>query len=345
MVLAWSRHIYAEIILHQDVATWLGCHRRAFEFFNGVPKKIIIDNAKCAITKACYYDPVVQRSYAEYAEGYGFIISACPPYDPQKKGRVEAGVKYVKNNFVPLRDFKNLVHANQQLMQWILSEAGNRIHGTTRAKPLTLFTQTEAFLLQKLPDNPPECAVWEKVKVYNDCHVMYLKCRYSAPSQLIQQTLWLRASETTIRLYQDHLLVAIHPKLTQPGGKRTLDAHLPPNASAYAMQDAQWCAEQAAHIGLSCERVINLLLNDLVTDYLRAAQGILSLNKKYGSARLDAACHRALTFNSVHYKTIKSILKEGLEYSSLPTQEAFDGLAEAYTGQARFCRDTSTLLQ
>ena len=69
--------------------------------------KIIIDNPKCAITKACYYDPVVQRSYGEFAEGYGFIIAPCPPRDPQKKGRVESGVKYVKNNFVPLRQFSS----------------------------------------------------------------------------------------------------------------------------------------------------------------------------------------------------------------------------------------------
>lgn len=86
MVLAFSRHMYAEIVLKQDVETWLGCHRRAFEWFGGVPKKMIIDNAKCAITKACYYDPVAQRSYAEFAEGYGFIISACPPREPKKKG-------------------------------------------------------------------------------------------------------------------------------------------------------------------------------------------------------------------------------------------------------------------
>jgi transposase len=233
MVLAWSRHMYAELVLHQDVETWLGCHRRAFEFFNGVPRKIIIDNAKCAITKACYYDPVVQRSYADYAEGYGFMISACPPRDPQKKGRVESGVKYVKNNFVPLREFKSLVTGNQQLIQWVLSEAGNRIHGTTRAQPLTLFTQTEALLLQSLPDNPPECAVWEKVKLHNDCHITYLQCRYSAPYQLVQQILWLRATETTIRIYQEHTLVAVHPRLIEPGLKHTIDAHLPPNASAY----------------------------------------------------------------------------------------------------------------
>lgn len=87
MVLSWSRHMYAEIVLNQTVETWLSCHRHAFEWYGGVPKKLIIDNAKCAITKACYHDPVVQRAYAEYAEGYGFIISACPPREPKKKGR------------------------------------------------------------------------------------------------------------------------------------------------------------------------------------------------------------------------------------------------------------------
>lgn len=68
MTLAWSRHQYAEIVTNQKVETWLGCHRRAFEWFGGVPSKVILDNPKCAITKACYYDPVAQRSYADAAE-------------------------------------------------------------------------------------------------------------------------------------------------------------------------------------------------------------------------------------------------------------------------------------
>jgi hypothetical protein len=170
----------------------------------------------------------------------------------------------------------------------------DRIHGTTRAQPLTLFTQTEALLLQPLPDNPPECAVWEKVKLHNDCHVMYLQCRYSAPYQLVQEILWLRATETTVRIYEEQTLIAVHPRLIQPGTKHTIDAHLPPNANAYAMQDAPWCLEQSDSVGIHCKQVITILLTDKVTDYLRAAQGVLSLNKKYGSARLDAACHRAL---------------------------------------------------
>jgi hypothetical protein len=85
MTLCWSRHQYAEIILNQKVDTWLACHRHAFEWFNGVVKKVTIDNAKCAITRACYRDPQVQRAYRECAEGYGFKIDACPPRDSQKK--------------------------------------------------------------------------------------------------------------------------------------------------------------------------------------------------------------------------------------------------------------------
>lgn len=346
MVLAWSRHMYAEIVLRQDVETWLGCHRRAFEWFGGVPKKIILDNAKCAIIRACYYDPEVQRAYAEYAEGYSFIISPCPPRDPQKKGRVESGVKYVKKNFLPLRDFHNrFQEANRQLKKWILETAGNRVHGTTHEKPLTLFENTEHMLLKKLPEHPPEKATWQKVIVHGDCHVTHLKCRYSVPYKLAKQTLWLRASETTVRLYREHELVAVHPRLFIPGSRNSIDEHLPPNALAYATRDSQWCLEQAKKIGIHCETIINQLLSDSVVDYLRSVQGIVALQKKYGNARLEAACHRALVFQSARYKTIKSILQKGLEYAALPDGSAFDALTETYTGNGRFCRDTSTLLQ
>jgi hypothetical protein len=111
------------------------------------------------------------------------------------------------------------------------------------------------------------------------------------------------------------------------------------------MQDSQWCLEQAEKIGENCKQVIHKLLTDSVTDYLRSAQGIISLQKKYGNTRLDAACRRAIAFQSQRYKTVKSILQKGLEYAPLPEQEAFDDLTETYTGNGRFCRDTSTILQ
>ncbi len=343
MTLAWSRHQYVEVVRDQKVATWLGCHRRALEWFNGVPKKLIIDNPKCAITRACYHDPQVQRAYSDCAEGYGFLIAPCPPRDPKKKGRVESGVKYVKKHFLPLREFRDLVDANRQAREWVLGPAGNRTHGTTYEKPLTRFAETERYLLQPLPDIAPELATWTKVKVHGDCHVQFEKCRYSVPYRLVRLKLWLRASETTVRLYHDTHMVAIHGRLNKPGKRATLTEHLPPEALAYKMRDPQWCLKQAQTIGPACQGLIEALFAHRVLDNLRAAQGVIGLAKTYGPSRLEAACARALAFESPLYRTVKTILIKGLDQCRAE-QSTFDTLAEVYTGHARFGRDPHKLL-
>ena len=343
MTLCFSRHQYAEVIWDQSVATWLSCHRRALEWFNGVPARLIIDNAKCAITRASTRDPEVQRAYGEYAEGYGFKIDACPPGEPQLKGRVEAGVKYIKRAFLPLRRFRDLADANTQLRGWILAEAGNRIHGTTREQPLSQFEAVEKALLLPLPDVPPQLAVWAKVKVHRDAHVQFEKAYYSVPFRLLGQSLWLKATPATVRLYRDHALVATHPRQQRPGARSTVDDHMPPNALAWAMRDPQWCLKQAKGVGAQCKALIERLFADRVLDNLRAAQGVIRLKDKYGAARLEAACERALAFDNPRYRSVKTILEKGLDRHS-DQAVAFDTLAESYTGAARFLRDTKKLL-
>jgi transposase len=343
MTLAWSRHQYAELVLDQKVCTWLACHRRAFEFFGGVPQKAIIDNPKCAITRACFRDPQVQRSYGELAEGYGFIISPLPPRAPQMKGRVESGVKDIKRNFMPLRDFHSLRDANRQLKQWVLEQAGNRIHGTTKQKPLSVFVETERHMLKPLPDVPPEIATWAKVKVHGNCHVQFEKVYYSAPFRLVRRQLWLKATENSVKLFHNLQMVAIHPRLHKPGDRSTIDEHLPPQALAYKMHDPQWCLKQAERIGPACKRLIRALFDDHVLDNLRAAQGIISLDKKYGSSRLESACQRALFFDNPKYRAVKIILQKGLD-QELVQENDFDRLGEAYTGKGRFSRNIQTLL-
>jgi transposase len=338
MTLCFSRHMYAEIITDQKVDTWLACHQRAFEFFNGVPKKVIIDNPKCAITRACSKDPKVQRSYGEFAEGYGFIISPCPPREPQMKGRVESGVKYVKNNFLPLRTFRTLSDANQQLIRWLMETAGNRIHGTTHEKPLTMFAETEKAFLKTLPDVPVKIATWTTVKVHGNCHVQFEKAYYSVPFQLVRQQLWLKATDTTVSIYKDLKLVATHPRQKRPGKWSTVDEHMPPEALAYKMQDPQWCLKQAEEIGANCHRMIRRLFSDKVLDNLRAAQGIIGLAKKYGQARLEAACERALWFENIKYRAVKSILKQGLDQIPFMESSNVIPLSSAYTGNGRFLR-------
>ena len=342
MTLCWSRHQYAELIRDQRVETWLGCHRRAFEHFGGVPGKVIIDNPKCAIVRACYHDPQVQRAYAECAEGYGFLISPCPVADPQKKGRVESGVKYVKTSFQPLRTFRSLADANAQLSEWVLGEAGNRCHGTTRTAPLARFAEVERHLLKALPASPPECARWAKAKVHGDCHIQFERAYYSVPWPKVGHGVDVRATETTVRVYHDHELIAVHARADRPGQHRTVDDHLPPAHQAFKMRDPQWCLAQAKTIGPHCHGLIQALFADRVLDRLRAAQGVIRLGTRYGSARLEAACQRAVAFDNITYRAVRMILEKGLDQNTDP-QACFDDLAEAYTGQARFGRDPGKL--
>jgi len=340
--LAWSRHQYAEFVRDQSIATWLSCHRHAFDWFNGVPKKIRIDNLKAAIVKACYYEPTVQRSYAELALGYGFMIDPCPVADPKKKGRVEAGVKYVKNNFVPLREYQGIAHANTLLHAWIMEEAGQRIHGTTRERPLTLFVETEQALLQPLPTVVPECATWSKALLHPNCHVQFEYCFYSAPFGLIGQTLWLEITPHMIRLYCDHELVALHPRLFKHGNKSTVDDHIPPDAQAYLMRNPQWCLAQARSIGTDCLALVEILFSDRVLDHLRAVQGVIQLSDQYGAQRVESACTRALAFGAPQFRTVKQILKQGLDQQPACAERV--ELEAPYLGAGRFSRHVSDLL-
>lgn len=337
MTLCFSRHQYVEFIWDQSVRTWLGCHRRAFEWFGAVPARLIIDNAKCAITKACAHDPQVQRAYAECAEGYGFRIDACPPYDPQKKGIVEAGVKYVKGNFLPTRSFRDLADLNAQVRDWVLKSAGQRIHGTTRVKPLESFALERSVLLA-LPAVPPDLGTWHEVTVHRDCHVSFERALYSVPFALVGKRLWLRATDTVVTLYQDFAPVAIHARARRPGERRTVADHLPVAAQRFFAHDREWCLQQAGEVGEACAQLVGRLLSDRISERLRAAQGVLQFKTRYGAARLEAACARALAHDSPHYRTVKTILAGGHDLTPFAP-----ATASPYAGNARFARGSASL--
>ncbi len=341
MTLCYSRHQYVELVTHQDVDTWLNCHKNAFEWFDGVPKKIIIDNPKCAIIKASTTEPQIQRSYESLAEAYGFVISPCPIADPQKKGRVESGVKYVKNNFAPLRTFTSLQQANKALKQWVLTTAGTRKHGTTKVQPLSRFESIEKASLKELPTAPVDLVTWTKAKLHRDCHVKVNHCRYSAPFQYALLELWVASTQTTVRIYYQHELVATHARSFDPDVPKTQLAHLPHNAKAFFEQDAMWCLAQAKSIGVHCSKVIECLLNHPVKDLLRAAQSVIRLATSYGANRLEQACLRAIHFNTISLHTIKTILKSSLDHHTLDLEQGFDQLGSAYQGQGIYQRQSS----
>jgi len=338
MTLCHSRHQYVEFVWDQTVATWLGCHRRAFEWFGGVPARVIIDNPKCAVTRACVHDPLVQRAYAGCAEGYGFRIDPCPPADPQKKGIVESGVKYVKRNFLPLRTFRDLTDLNAQARAWVMSEAGERVHGTTRVAPLTLFA-LERPMLQALPAVAPDLGTWHRVTVHRDCHVQFERALYSVPFTLVGKVLWLRATDVAVSVFEDYRHVTTHLRARHAGERRTVHDHLPPQAQAFFAHDRDWCLAQAERVGPACAALVARLLGDRIVERLRAAQGVLRLAERYGAARCEAACARALAHDSPAYRTVKTILAGGHDREPLVTHEATD----VYVARPRFARDARDL--
>lgn len=313
MTLCDSRHMYAELVWDQKVATWLRCHRNALEFFGGVPRRIILDNLKTAILRHCHYDPLVQKSYADFARGYGFKIEPCTPATPRQKGRVERGVGYVKNAFFPDRVFRNLADANHQLLEWVAGEAGNRIHGTTHEVPLKAFAEREKAALQTLPEKRPELVSWSMAKLHPNCHVTVEKAYYSAPYRHVGCQLHVRTTETMVELHLEGELVALHPSATHPGQFRTNPEHFPPEKTAHLEKTPQWCLKKALEIGSHCRVFVDKLFNEGVTRNLGAAQGTLRLSTKFGPVRLEAACQRALDYELINYQSVKMILTKGLD--------------------------------
>jgi len=137
--------------------------------------------------------------------------------------------------------------------------------------------------------------------------------------------------------------VAAHPRLHKPGARSTVDEHLPPEAIAYKMQGPQWCLRQAESVGPDCHQLIRHLFADRVLDNLRAAQGVIGLVKKYGALRLESACRRALFFDNPRYRTVKSILQQGLDQAPLLASSNRAALTPTYTDTARFLRPAADL--
>jgi len=315
MTLSWSRHQYVEFVFDQKIPTWLRLHRNAFAFLGGVPQRVVIDNLKSGITKACWDDTQVQVTYRECAEHYGFLIAPCKPKTPRHKGKVEkGGVHYLKRNFLGGRDMTTITQANQDVKIWCLTTAGQRTHGTTRKQPLVQFETVEKAALQPLPETPYDLAVWKQAKLHRDCYVVFDNAYYSAPFRLVGQTLRVRGGSQEVRLYtSDYQLVATHERATEPGQRLTNPAHLPPDKLPGLVLDREACQVVAADIGLATTALVGRLLADPVVDRLSVVRRLLRLREQVGDERLEAACARALRFDEVSYKTVKRILSQGLE--------------------------------
>jgi transposase len=323
MLLSWSRHLYAELVFDQRIETWLLCHAHAFAAFSGVPARIVPDNLKAAVIRASFGgDPLIQQAYRECAEHYGFRIDPTPPRAPHHKGKVEqGGVHYVKRNFLAGREPVPIDDLNRALQRWCVHTAGQRIHGTTKQRPLARFQQVEQAALVPLPRRPYEPATWKQVRVYRDCYVVFEGAYYSVPYRLVGQLLWVRGGARTVEVYTaDHELIVTHDRARTPGERQTHLDHLPPHKAPGVALSRESCRLQAAAIGPATTALVQHLLEHRPEDRLRSAGRLLHLAATYSPERLEQACTRAQHFGETDFPAVKRILAAGLEDAPLSAE-------------------------
>jgi transposase len=322
MVLAHSRHMYCEIVFDQKVETWLSLHQKAFDWFGGVPDTVVPDNLKSAVIRAAFTPDdttELNRSYRELARHYSFKVDPAPPYSPEKKGKVESGVNYVKSNFFKsYGQSLDVVELGKRLEQWVLETAGVRDHGTTHKRPLDVFESHEKAHLQALPLVSFETIIWQKVTVGADSHVLYLGARYSVPWCWVKKTGWVRVSRRTIQVHIESVRVATH-QLGKSGEHVTLESHLPHGRRDLRIRSRSYWLERGEQIGPDTRAYAQEILDsDDVLCHLRQVQAIVMHLEKFPRHRAEAASRRASFYANYKPQGVKRILARGLDAEPLP---------------------------
>lgn len=320
LVLGHSRHMWADITFDQKAETWLRLHADAFTDLGGVVRTVVPDNLKAAVVRAAFgadQASTLNRSYRELARTFGFTIDPAPVREPKKKGKVEAAVKYVKNNFFAARTFTDVVEARRELRRWVADIAGTREHGTTHRRPLQVFESVERATLKPLPRAPFELVVWHEAKVHTDCHVAFAGALYSVPWKHQHQKVWIRATASSVVIYLGDERVADHSR--RPAGRSTRDEHLPADRAAHRFRSRAYWEERADRIGPSAGQLVRAVFDqDPVLSMLRPVQAIVTHLERFPRERAEAASARATRFGNLTYGGVKEVLRRGLDLSPLP---------------------------
>ena len=211
MVLCYSRLMYLEFTVSQTMEHFLGCHVNAFEAFAGrVPAKIMVDNLKSAVLqRLCGQAPVFNPRYADFARHHRFEIAPCNVGAGHEKGRVEAGVGYVKKNFLAGLDIPDFRALNPAARHWLDSVANVRVHGETHKRPLDLFA-LERDQLRPLPELLYDLGAVHTVRASNRFRVTFDTNRYSVPAEYASQRLTLKSYPDRLCIYHHDRLLARH---------------------------------------------------------------------------------------------------------------------------------------
>ena len=308
----YSRHQFVWPCLEQKQPDVIEGLEAAWRFFGGVFPVVIFDNLKAVVQRS---DPICARlnpGFLEYAQARGFEVDPARKRSAQDKARVERQVQYVRNDYFRGESFGSLEQARQEGEIWCLEQAGQRIHGTTRRRPLEVFEAEERSLLRPKPTEVYDQPRWQSLHVGRDHAVVVGQSLYSVPYQVGVGDLRVRRDRTTVKLYRGAKLIKVHPRM-KPGKARIDPADLPPGKAELATRDGDSLRRRAAGAGAHVEEYARRLLDSpLPWTRMRYVYRLLALVRRYGGPVVDEACERALELEVVDVMRIDRMLKRGL---------------------------------
>lgn len=331
-VLGASNYTYVEACRAQDLYSWIHAHCNAFEFFGGVPKLVVPDNLRSGVKDPDYYEPDVNPTYLEMAEHYDTVILPARPYKSRDKAKAENAVLHVERRIVAAlrnRTFTSLVELNAaivQLLEELNSKPFQKLDGSRRS----LFEELDRPALGPLPHERYVYATWRKAKVNIDYHVEVDKVYYSVPYQLVGEVVDVRLTLNTLEILHKGRRVASHIRSDRKGHASTQPDHMPAAHRAHAEWTPSRLIDWGYKVGPNTGAFIKALLEARrhPEQGYRSCLGILRLSRTYPKQRVEAACARALAYNALSYRSIASILKNGLD--RIETETPKNGTASVH---------------
>jgi len=227
--LGYSRRLHVRAFEHEKQDSWFTGLESAFAAFGGIPREVLLDNARALIL---HHDPssrevVLHPKLHAFAKHWGFRIRACAPYRARTKGKDERGVGYVKKNAIAGRRFETWSAMEAHLEAWTRDIADGRVHGTTGEAPRDRFDRDEARALRPLGGTPPFTTARDLVRsVGADCAVAVDGNAYSVPWRLIGERVRVTVGNDIIRVHHGGREIAVHAELKGRYGRAVDDAHL-----------------------------------------------------------------------------------------------------------------------
>lgn len=325
-VWGFSNFTYVEAVLDQSAPSWSRCHVRAFAYSRAVPRALVPDNLKSGVTKPCYYEPEINRSYAELAAHYGTAVLPARIRKPRDKAKAEAGVLVAQRWILAVlrhRTFFTLEEMNEAIRE-LLEKLNTRPLRKLRRSREELFEGQDRPAALMLPDRPYQYGEWKKPRVHIDYCIEVDRHFYSVPYRLIHEKLDVRLTVSTLEVFHAGERVAAHARSYVRGGHTILDEHRPPRHRKFLEWTPERMTSWAAKTGPSTAGLVERIMASRrhPEEGFRSCLGILRLSDEYGAERLEAAAVRALKYNACSWKAMRSILATGLD-------RATDGETEA----------------